>query len=97
MRIEDDILTMTDRNSSRIAQYSPNDTSKANDRQVNRKNNVRFQPKATLEILAREKLPSHLNLEQKKDIVAKYLEVRAMLARLMAVILLVLIKVTTSE
>ena len=38
---------------SRISAYSPGDTSKGNERQINRRPNVRFNPKATLEIIAR--------------------------------------------
>ncbi len=60
---------------SKISQYSPTDTSKANERQVNRRNNVKFEPKATIEILSHGDPPDVLSEEQKKDLVHKYLEV----------------------
>jgi hypothetical protein len=63
---------------SKISQYSPTDNSKANERQVNRRNNVKFDPKATLQILALGDPPEMLSEEQKKDLVHKYLEVRAL-------------------
>ena len=62
---------------SRISGYSPNDTSlsKANERQVNRRANVNFKPKATIAILKQGDLPTELDDEQKADLVSKYLEV----------------------
>ena len=61
--------------SSRIQQYSPTDNNKANDRQVNRRNNVKFEPKATVDILKLGDPPEILTAEQKKNLVTKYLEV----------------------
>ena len=62
---------------SRISQYSPSDTSKTNDRQVSRRNNVKFEPKATVEILKLGEPSEILNAEQKKNLVHKYLEVKS--------------------
>jgi hypothetical protein len=42
---------------------------------VNRRGNVRFNPKATLEILNRGEPKEDLNEEEKKELVQKYLEV----------------------
>ena len=60
---------------SKIQQYSPTDSSKAFDRQVNRRPNMRFEPKATLEILKRGDPPENLSDEDKEELVNKYLEV----------------------
>ena len=59
----------------KLNQYSPTDTSKAYERQVNRRPNVRFNPKATLEILKRGVMPAELSEEQKKELVGQYLQV----------------------
>ena len=65
----------------RISEYSPTDNNKANERAVNRRNNVRFNPKATIEILVHQEKErtegvGELNDNQKLDLVEKYLEVR---------------------
>ena len=60
---------------SKIQQYSPTDTSKAFDRQVNRRPAVRFYPKATIEIIKKGTPPEMLSDEDKKELVNKYLEV----------------------
>ena len=61
---------------SRINEYSPTDVSKANERSVNRRNNVRFNPKATVEILSQGEQPSEdLDDDQKRELVQKYIEV----------------------
>lgn len=60
---------------SKIQQYSPNDTSKAFDRQVTRRANVRFNPKATIEILRQGSQASVPDIEGRKELVRKYLEV----------------------
>lgn len=60
---------------SKIQHYSPNDTSKAFDRQVTRRANVRFNPSATIEILKRGSLPEVLDDEQKREMVQKMLQV----------------------
>ena len=59
---------------SKIQQYSPTDTSKAFDRQVSKKNNVRFDPKATLSII-RKGMSEVLSDEEKQELVNKYLDV----------------------
>lgn len=59
----------------KLSQYSPNDTSKAFDRQVNRRNNVKFNPRQTIEILKLGEPPAQLNDKQKLDLVKKYMEV----------------------
>lgn len=59
----------------KLSQYSPNDTSKAFDRQVNRRNNVKFNPRQTIEILKLGEPPANPNNEQKLDLVKKYMEV----------------------
>ena len=59
----------------KLSQYSPNDTSKAFDRQVNRRANVKFNPRQTIEILKLGEPSSTLNEEQKLDLVKKYMEV----------------------
>jgi hypothetical protein len=59
----------------KISQYSPTDTSKANDRQVNRRNNIKFDPKQTIDILKLGDPPEVLSEEQRKELVKKYLEV----------------------
>ena len=60
----------------KLSQYSPTDTSKAFDRQVTRRSNVKFNPRATLEILKTgQQQGAVLNDEQKLDLVKKYMEV----------------------
>lgn len=67
--------------SRKISQYSPTDSSKAFDRQVNRRGNVRFNPKATLAIL--ERPPSqHLSEREKEELVNKYLEFKALMNKI---------------
>ena len=50
--------------------------SKANERAVNRRNNVRFNPKATIAILSQGDPPDELDDDQKKELVTKYIEVK---------------------
>ena len=59
----------------KLQQYSPNDTSKAFDRQVTRRANVKFNPKQAIEILRLGEPSSTLDDEQKLDLVKKYMEV----------------------
>ena len=59
----------------KLSQYSPNDTSKAFDRQVTRRSNVKFNPKQTIEILKLGEPSSELDDEQKLDLVKKYMDV----------------------
>ena len=59
----------------RINEYSPTDVSKANERSVNRRNNVRFNPKATIDILSQGNPPEELDDDQKRELVQKYIEV----------------------
>ena len=61
--------------SSKIQQYSPTDSSKAYERQVNRRTNVRFNPKATMDIIAKGSPPEILSDEEKKELVHNYLQV----------------------
>ena len=49
--------------------------SKANERAVNRRNNVRFNPKATINILSQGEPPDELDDDQKRELVQKYIEV----------------------
>ena len=60
----------------RINEYSPTDVSKANERAVNRRNNVRFNPKATIDILSQGEPPEDLDEEQRRELVQKYIEVQ---------------------
>ena len=59
-----------------MSQYSPNDTSKAFDRQVNRRANVKFNPRQTIEILKLGDPPANPDDEHKLDLVRKYMEVK---------------------
>ena len=59
----------------RINEYSPTDVSKANERAVNRRNNVRFKPKATIAILSQGDPPDELDDDEKRELVQKYIEV----------------------
>ena len=59
----------------KLSSYSPNDTSKAFDRAVTRRTNVKFDPKQTIEILKLGEPSSELNDEQKLDLVKKYMDV----------------------
>ncbi len=59
-----------------MSQYAPGDNNKANERQVNRRANVRFNPKATLEIISRGEPKDDLDEEERKELVQKYLEVK---------------------
>ena len=63
----------------RINEYSPTDVSKANERAVNRRNNVRFKPKATIDILSQGQPPEELDDEQRRELVQKYIEVSHMI------------------
>ena len=60
----------------KLSQYSPNDTSKAFDRQVNRRSNVKFNPRQTIEILKLGDPPANPDDEHKLDLVRKYMEVK---------------------
>ena len=60
----------------RINEYSPTDVSKANERAVNRRNNVRFNPKAAIDILNQGAAPNELDDSQKRELIDKYLQVR---------------------
>ena len=59
----------------KLSSYSPNDTSKAFDRAVTRRTNVKFDPRQTIEILKLGQPDSELNDEQKLDLVKKYMDV----------------------
>lgn len=63
---------------SKIAQYSPSESTKVYDKAVNRKHKTRFNPKATLLKVKRETppLPQDLGVKAKKDLLSEYLEVR---------------------
>ena len=67
---------------SRIAAYSPGDTSKGNERQINRRPNVRFNPKATLEIIARGPPKDELDEGERKELVTKYLEFKELMNKI---------------
>ena len=58
----------------RINEYSPTDVSKANERAVNRRNNVRFNPKATIDILNEGEPPEDLDDDQRRELVQKYIK-----------------------
>lgn len=66
----------------KIQQYSPNDTSKAFDRQVTRRANVRFNPKATIEILRQGSQASVPDIEGRKELVRKYLEFKELMTKI---------------
>ena len=59
----------------KLSSYSPNDTSKAFDRAVTRRTNVKFDPSQTIAILKLGQPDSELNDEQKLDLVKKYMDV----------------------
>ena len=59
----------------RINEYSPTDVSKANERAVNRRNNVRFNPKNTIDILSQGQPPDEPDEDQRREIVQKFIEV----------------------
>nr|XP_040566817.1 nipped-B-like protein [Lepeophtheirus salmonis] len=67
---------------SRISQYSPTDISKVNERQVNRRSNVRFNPKATIEIIAKGDVNRELTEDNKKEIVKKYFQFKDLMNRI---------------
>ena len=43
---------------------------------MNRRNNVRFNPKATIDILSQGEPPEDLDEEQRRELVQKYIEVQ---------------------
>ena len=59
----------------KLSQYSPSDTSKAFDRAVTRRSNVKFNPKQTIQLLKLGE-PKEWDDEQKLDLVKKYMDVR---------------------
>merc|ERR1719336_1640168 len=67
---------------SRINEYSPTDVSKANERSVNRRNNVRFNPKATIDILSQGDPPDELDDDQKRELVQKYIEFKELMNKM---------------
>jgi len=67
---------------SRISQYSPGDTTKGNERQINRRPNVRFNPKATLEIIARGPPKDELGEEERRELVTKYLQFKELMNKI---------------
>jgi cohesin loading factor subunit SCC2 len=67
---------------ARINEYSPTDVSKANERAVNRRNNVRFNPKATIDILSQGEPPEELDDDQRRELVQKYMEFKELMNKM---------------
>jgi len=66
----------------RINEYSPTDVSKANERAVNRRNNVRFNPKNTIDILSQGEPPDDLDEGQRRELVQKYIEFKELMNKM---------------
>lgn len=60
---------------SKIQKYSPTESAKVYDKAVNRKANVHFSPRQTLEFLSNNMYKADLSYETKRKIVRQYLDV----------------------
>ena len=66
--------------SRKLQNYTPTDTTKAFDRPANRRANVKFNPKQTIEILRLGEPPTVLDDEQKLELVKKYMDVSSFIS-----------------
>lgn len=60
---------------SKIQKYSPTESAKVYDKAVNRKNNVHFYPRQTLDFIANNMAHASLTNDIKRHIVRQYLDV----------------------
>lgn len=60
---------------SKIQKYSPTESAKVYDKAVNRKNNVHFHPRQTLDFISNNMAHATLTTEVKKRVVRQYLDV----------------------
>lgn len=60
---------------SKIQKYSPTESAKVYDKAVNRKNNVHFYPRQTLDFIANNMAHASLTSDIKRHIVRQYLDV----------------------
>lgn len=60
---------------SKIQKYSPTESAKVYDKAVNRKNNVHFSPRQTLEFLSGDLSKADITYDLKRRIVRQYLDV----------------------
>jgi cohesin loading factor subunit SCC2 len=67
-----DVYGFTD---SKIHRYSPNDSSKAHEKPVNRRGGIPFEPKQALEILRKGKQPTVVDEQGKVGIAEEYIDV----------------------
>ncbi|XP_034047622.1 nipped-B-like protein B [Thalassophryne amazonica] len=67
---------------SKILKYSPTESAKVYDKAVNRKNNVHFNPRQTLDFLKRDLTSSDLTYEIKRNIVKQYLDFKVLMEHL---------------
>lgn len=69
----------------KLNQYSPSDTTtaaRAYERQTNRRPNVKFEPRATLEILMRGPPPDDPTDDEKRELVQAYLDFKALMNKI---------------
>lgn len=60
---------------SKIQKYSPTESAKVYDKAVNRKNNVHFHPRQTLDFIQNNMAQASLTNEIKRHVVRQYLDV----------------------
>lgn len=60
---------------SKIQKYSPTESAKVYDKNVNRKSKVHFNPRQTLEYLKSDTASMEISFQTKKNIVKQYLDV----------------------
>lgn len=60
---------------SKIQKYSPTESAKVYDKAVNRKNNIHFYPRQTLDFIANNMAHASLTNDVKRHIVRQYLDV----------------------
>merc|ERR1719266_1641779 len=66
---------------TKLSQYSPSDTSKAFDRAVTRRSNVKFNPKQTIQLLKLGE-PKEWDDEQKLELVKKYMDFKELMNKI---------------
>lgn len=67
---------------AKISQYSPSESAKLYEKNVNRKSNSKFNPKGTLEKLRLGEPPPHLDENQRKALIRDYLEFKHLIMNL---------------
>lgn len=60
---------------SKIQKYSPTESAKVYDKAVNRKNNIHFHPRQTLDFIQNNMAQASLTNEIKRHVVRQYLDV----------------------